>query len=98
MTIKIIGILIPSFFFSFPSKADNTTHPPSHHSPSLKPPEKDNTNVHTSVLDSSSSTRVPSTQAHEHLIDVHHFKSVFDNFHGEESLMSLLNKCSISQR
>ena len=78
MTIKIIGIHIPSIILSFASKADNTTHPPSHHSPSLKPPEKDNT----SVLDASSSTRVPSTQAHEHLIDVHHFKSVFDNSHG----------------
>ncbi|MBA3814442.1 MAG: hypothetical protein H0X26_08180 [Alphaproteobacteria bacterium] len=85
MTIKIIGIHIPSIFLSFASKADNTTHPPSHHSPSLKPPEKDNTNVHTcvhtSVLDASSSTREPSTQAHESSSNIHHFKSVFENSH-----------------
>ncbi|MBA3814823.1 MAG: hypothetical protein H0X26_10165 [Alphaproteobacteria bacterium] len=81
MTIKIIGIHIPSIILSFPSKADNTTHPPSHHPPSLKPPEKDNTNGHTSVLDTTHSTRVPSTQAHESSSNIPHFKSVFENSH-----------------
>ena len=94
MTIKIIGIHIPSIFLSFNSKADNTILAPSQQPISLKLPEKDNT----SVLDTTHLTQLIQRKS----MSPHQTSIILNQFlitpMWEESLMNLLNKRSISQR
>ncbi len=67
ITVTIIGILLPSVLFSFPSKAGNTTHSASQQSAFMTSPEKSNTSVDTHS---------------KHLAGVHHFESLFDDYVG----------------